>query len=365
MIKIFEHKFNDDVIGKEFLEDLQNGNLQFSKDVGEFENEFQKISRTPYNVGTNSASSAFFILFSFLKEKYGTCNVIFPTLTFTSPAWSAVKNGHDIFFCDIDELSLCMDFGDLIQIRGMVDRRKQTVIVPTLYGGISSLPKTQSYESYFENYKNDIFIMDAAHCTNVVFEYDHITVRSFFPSKPIMMTNGGLISPKYHNVNKNIEIQKYAKSYRNFGRHIPSKKRYDGFKFYMNGFDARLGLKQIDIQDELSSIRESNFQTIVQNVDLPNGYFIFPEDKSNFYIGTFIANDEEHAREIVDSMSKNDIQISTHYPLLHTKEFYWESTYTRQFLPKAEKLISQIINFPIHHNLTDNDLEKIIESLST
>ena len=74
---------------------MQKGELGFGVNVPLFETQFQPFSNKAYNIATNSASAAAFMIFAYLKEKYGVCDIYTPSLAFTSPAWAAKHFGHN------------------------------------------------------------------------------------------------------------------------------------------------------------------------------------------------------------------------------------------------------------------------------
>ena len=84
-MKLFETKIEKEDVEK-ISKILQKGELDFGEDVSIFEERYQKFSNKKFNIATNSASAAAFMIFSFLREKFGTCDVYTTTLGFTSPA---------------------------------------------------------------------------------------------------------------------------------------------------------------------------------------------------------------------------------------------------------------------------------------
>ena len=90
---------------------LKSNILGFGPNVSEFEKRFSEISKSNYNVAVSSASAAAYMLFSYIYDRYGSCNVFTPSLGFVSPTWAAQKNGHNVIFVDVDE-DLLFDVSD-------------------------------------------------------------------------------------------------------------------------------------------------------------------------------------------------------------------------------------------------------------
>jgi dTDP-4-amino-4,6-dideoxygalactose transaminase len=344
-MKIFEHKFGNELVNY-IKEDMITGNLAFSEEVNKFENRYSKLTGKEYSVAVSSNSGGFYALFAYYKEYYGKCNVIFPTLTFTSPAWSAIQNGHNVRFCDVSEDTLCMDVDSAITISSTMERNTKTIFVPTLYGGITDIPKLSQL------YNIDV-IIDSAH--TIKHNLNFTSIHSFHPSKPIMMSSGGVVSTN------ELDIDYFISTYRNFGR-TPGPNSYvpgNGFKFYMNTLDAKMGIYQLDntIKKEQKQ-RRLNYEYISNNMNT-DIRFVPHDSNSTYYIGSCVAKDKETAIKIKNNFNYNNIPTTTYYPLLHRTPYYVNITNRIQTLHKTEDLYDRIINFPIHHNLTKTDLDII------
>ena len=79
-MKAFESRFAEEELG-EVRDVLLAGNLGFGENVSRLEDSFKDFSGKSHNVATNSASAAAFMIFAFLREKYGTCDVLMLTMS--------------------------------------------------------------------------------------------------------------------------------------------------------------------------------------------------------------------------------------------------------------------------------------------
>ena len=101
-MKVFESKFTKEELNP-INEVIKTGQLGFGPNVLKFELQFQSFSNKKYNTATNSASASAFMIFAYLKKKYGKCDIYTPSLGFTSPAWAAKHFGHNIIWVDIND----------------------------------------------------------------------------------------------------------------------------------------------------------------------------------------------------------------------------------------------------------------------
>jgi len=321
-MRIFETKFKYDEL-ENIIEVIKNGELGFGKNVKSFENIFSFFSKKDYNTATNSASAAAFMIFAYLKEIYGVCDIYTPSLAFTSPAWAAKHFGHNLIFVEVNK-NLLFDCEHYFNVRK--DNKRKKVLMPILYGGVSTIDN-------WEVVGDEIIVVDSAHCVTPTIE-SHFTFFSFHPYKPICSSDGGMIST-------NLKVaDDYFRSYRNFGR-INTGDYYninqEGFKFYMNNLNATIALESIKKYYYNLDIRKETY--------LDMGYAglsdLLPhDDYSSYYFATRIK--EEGANEF-----NKDSGLQRHYPLLHLTKYYKDGSK----LPFTEKIHNKIINLPLWAHL--------------
>lgn len=321
--------FNTEILKEdaEFVSEvLQKGNIGYGPLVEEFENRFTPFSRKKYNIATNSASASAFMIFAYLKEKYGVCDVYTTSIGFISPAWAAHHLGHNIIFVDVDD-NLLFDVNHYRGIRE--DNGRKIVLMPVLYGGVSNIPE---FSSLKQDGFDEIIITDSAHCVTPTISSDFIFF-SFHPFKPIAASDGGMISTDDE------ESFHYFNLYRNFGRK-PIGNTYDivgdGFKFYMNNLNAAIALTQLNRYDEKLKVRKE-CNEIVERLNLDGR--LLPHDlHSSYYFTTLICDTDS-----VDKLYK-EFPTSKHYPMIHKTSLFNSDT----TIPNTEYLHKLILNLPLY-----------------
>ena len=296
-MKVYESRFTNEELG-EVHDVLLAGTLGFGENVPKLEEAFEPFSRKKYNVATNSASASAFMIFAFLKEKYGTCDVYTTSLGFVSPAWAAKHHGHNALLND---------------------------------------SRLKAFD--------EIIVVDSAHCVTPDIKCD-FSFFSFHPYKPICSSDGGMISTD------NAHADEYFRLYRNFGR-VSVDAGYDihaagGFKFYMNNLNATLALISMKRHNGNLSIRKGNFQHIKQNISLTS--VLNHDILSSYYFGTAFSDSADKVME--------KLGIARHYPMLH-KMTYFKDEY-QGTLENLENLFGTIINIPIHQNLSEEEISDIV-----
>jgi len=315
---------------KVITEVIQSAQIGFGPNVSLFEKEFKSFSNKQYNVATNSASASAFMIFSYLKDVYGKCDVYTTSLGFASPVWAAKHFGHNLIFIDVDdELQFSVkDYKKQRQSRceKYTDGGITPVVMPVLYGGVSNI---DGFDSFFEasQYK-EIIVVDSAHCVTPTIKSDFIFF-SFHPYKPICTSDGGMISTN------NPDAFKYFNCYRNFGR-VSEGYSYNicqsGFKFYMNNLNATIGLTQLSRYEDNLAIRRTNYDNLLNKME---GCLLPHDKKSSLYFATTL------------TINANDViinnKLSRHYPMLHKTDYFKNG----QNLQNLELLHSAILNLPL------------------
>ena len=299
---------------------LRDGDIGFGANVELFECMFRHYSRKEHNVAVNSASAAAFMIFAYLKEKYGTCDVYTTSLGFTSPAWAAQHFGHTIIWVDVTT-DLLFDCSDYISKRSQSVSKNKIVLMPILYGGVSTIPNWQILG-------DEIVVVDSAHCCTPTIDSDFVFF-SFHPTKPICTSDGGMLST---NIMDSID---FFRNYRNFGRK-PIGSGYDivqeGFKFYMNNLNATIGLVSIKNYYTNLETRRKNFMLLQ---DMYMGKLLNHDPNSSYYFATLLTDQADELN--------SKYGLAKHYPLLHKMTYYTNCT-----LHNTETLFSKIVNLPLY-----------------
>ena len=281
-----------------------------------------------------------------MYETAGPCRVYVPSISFSSVTWAALKNGHEVIIIDVDENMLfCKkDFA-----KKYIDDYKTSIIMPVLYGGVSNIPGIESIANEY----GCLLVVDSAHCITPMVKSNYIFF-SFHPVKPICMSNGGILSTN------NFNAAEYFRKARNFGRRV-SEDSYDivqnGFNFYMNNLNASMGIAQLRNCDKNISKRKRNHDILVRDIGENKGRFTHHDLGSSYYLSTFILGDGLESSSVRKKLKDKGVCASYHYPPLHKTEWYRSEVE----LPYTDMIFNRIINLPIHQNLTEKEIYKIVK----
>ena len=324
-----------------------------SKYVSLFEKKFQEYVGAKACVSVNSGTAALHLALS-VANVTGK-EVIIPSLSFVSTAHAAMYNGGKVIFADIDPVTLCIDPES---VKKKISK-KTSVILPVHFGGMPS--NLRELEILADN-TNAMLIDDAAHAAGAKFDRKRIgshgvmSCFSFHPVKNLAMPTGGLVAINHKNHD---HIRKTLLSRRWCG--ITNRKDVDydvkelGWNFYMNEFSAAVGLAQLSTLDKSNKIRLNVASRYNKEINVERKMPLNKDCSYHFY--WILTKNRNQFRK---KMLENGIETGIHYKPIHKMSMYGDDVK----LPVTEKISQQIVTLPTHPNLTEENINKIIESVN-
>ena len=319
--------------------------------VSQFENALTKYIGSKKSVAVNSGTAALHLALSILGIQKK--EVLVPTITFSSTAHAAIYNNAKPKFVDVDESTLCIDTEDLER----KITKNSAVVIPVHFGGIPC--NLKQIHKLARDYKIRV-VEDAAHACGTSYNgkkigsHSELVCFSFHPVKNLSMPIGGAIS-----LNSSLHKVESLNSLRWCGISKRKETSYDidsvGWNYYMNEISASIGLVQLKRIEKLNSIRRKIAKKYAKYINVENK---MPYLLNSCYHLYWIR--VKNRDEFMKKMGKTGIETGIHYKPLHLMSFYKNSTR----LKKSEKIWKEIVSLPMHPNLTNNDVEKVIKNVN-
>lgn len=321
--------------------------------VKKFEQSFSKYVGSDECVAVNNGSSALNLALSLhdIKNK----EVIVPSLTFVSTVNAIIQNGGIPIFIDVDSHTLCIDYS---KIKKLISKRTR-IILPVHFGG---MPCNLDEISKICDEFNLVMIEDAAHAAGSSYNKKRIGSHSmsvcfsFHPVKNLAMPTGGLISINHPNHKK---FRKILESRRWCGISDRDNGFYDvkepGWNYYMNEFSAGIGLVQLSKLDKMNKIRLKIAKRYDKEIHLEHK-MPFNQECSYHLYWIMVRNQTQFRQKMLESK----IETGIHYRPVHSMTYYK----TKNILPVTETAGQHIVSIPIHPNLTESDVTRIIKSVN-
>jgi|TARA_B100001105_G_scaffold214883_1_gene180171 dTDP-4-amino-4,6-dideoxygalactose transaminase len=350
-IKLFDPVINDDEV-KAAVKVLKSrfwASGSGTGNVKKFERIFNKYIGSQNSLAVNSGTAALHLALSLCNIK--NKEVILPSLSFVSTAHAVMYNGGKPIFADVDPTTLNID---PTSISDKISKNTK-VILPVHFGGLSC--DLNFIQKLCKD--SDIFLIeDAAHATGSLYKgkkigtHGSIVCFSFHPVKNLAMPTGGALSLN----GKNSEhFEKSIRSLRWCG--ISNRKGVDydvsrlGWNYYMNEVSAAIGLEQLKKLDNLISIKRNIAKRYSDELSVEK--MPFDEDCSYHMFWIRV----KKRKQFMQKMTRIGIETGIHYKPIHKMTFY----NSKQRLPNTESISDELVSIPIHANLSDFSVSKIIK----
>ena len=262
-----------------------------------------------------------------------------------------ILNGAKPIFVDVNSETLCLDEK---QIQNSITKNTKAIIPVHFAGFPCNLTAIRSICK-----KNNLcLIEDAAHAIGSTFNNKKIGAHgdavcfSFHPVKNLAMPTGGAITINHKNHKK---FRKQLESRRWCGISDRNNVDYDvhelGWNYYMNEFSAAIGLVQLKKLNEMIKTRKRIAKFYDREINLENK-IPYSTDCSYHLYWILVENRKQFRKKLANE----GIETGTHYKPVHHMSYYKN----KKPLPITEKISNEIVTIPIHPNLTDNQLSKIV-----
>lgn len=318
--------------------------------VLKFEELFKKYTNSKECIAVNSGTAALHLALSLFNIK--NKEVILPSLSFVSTAHAVIYNGGIPIFVDVEPETLCIDPE---KVKNAITKNTE-VILPVHFAG---MPCNLDELARISKKHNIKIVEDAAHASGTSYKnrkigsHSDAVCFSFHPVKNLAMPSGGLVALNGKNVKK---LKNILKSRRWVGISNRNGSKYDvtdiGWNYYMNEFSAAIGIEQLKKLDRTNSKRKEIANRYSKELHVEQK-MPFSKDCS-YHIFWIIVKERDN---FIKKMQQNDIEIGIHYLPIHKMKFY----NSKSKLPVTEKVAKNIVSLPIHPNLTDDDINKIIK----
>lgn len=321
--------------------------------VAEFESKFNGYIGSDECVAVSNGTAALHLALSLIDIKGK--EVILPSLSFVSTAHAVLYNGGKPVFADIDPNTLCLS----PQMIKKSLTKKTALILPVHYAG---MPCDLEEISELCKQHNIILMEDAAHAAGATYKNKKIgrhgtaVCFSFHPTKNLAMPTGGAITLNGKHSKKFNEI---LKSKRWCGIANRKGPKYDitnlGWNYYMNEFSAAIGIAQLKKLDHMNNKRKEIAKRYSGEIELEEKMGFFENCSYHLYWIQVKRRDN-----FMKEMGDNGIETGIHYIPIHKTQLYKGNAK----LPITERITKNIVSIPIHPNLNESDVDKIIKLIN-
>jgi perosamine synthetase len=288
--------------------------------------------------------------------------VIIPPQTFIATGIAVLMTGAKPVFCDIDPFT-----GNIDPYKLPISEQTKAII-PVHWGGLPcQMPKLLDIANKY----NIVVIEDAAHAFGssingkLIGNWSPFTCFSFQSIKFLTTGDGGLICTTRNDIKEEIIRRKWFGIDKNkLTRHFEGDRNFPvcqlGFKYHMNDITAALGvgnLMDINLRLNKRSNIAAQYKGQLSHIDgirllrIDEGY------KSSWWLFTILV---ENRTQFIAKMRSHSIPVSVVDRRIDQNPIFGGIT---PGLSGQEEFDAYQISIPVHDDLTDDDVNQIINAI--
>jgi len=339
------------------LDVLSSGQLAQGPVTEAFEQEFAAWCGATHGIAVNSGTAALHLVMLAYGLQEGD-ELITSPFTFVASANAALFVGARPVFVDIEPETYCLDPA---KVEAAITDRTRAIMPVDLYGHAADIPALKE----IADRHGLILIEDAcqAHGAQVgrskAGGLGITATFSFYPTKNITTAEGGMVTTDDDEVARKVGVLRQHGAAQRYHHDVL------GFNFRMTDISAAIGRAQLAKVDRMNERRRRNASVLdeglagIQGVRLPRerpGYrhayhqytVLIEKDRDRFQAGL---------REL-------GVGSAVHYAVpVHKQPLYVGLGYANVSMPVAEHAADHVLSLPVHPGLSDQDLDRVIESV--
>ena len=384
----------DDLIINEVVDTLKSGWITTGPKTKLFEKKISDYCNAEKVLCLSSATAGLELVLRWFGVTEGD-EVIVPAYTYCATANVVLHCGAKVIFAEVSEDDFNLDLNFL---EGLITE-KTKVIIPV---DIAGWPCDYTDILDLVSQKKDIFIpltfeqkqlgrilvlSDSAHSLGSIYNNvksaicADVTVFSFHAVKNLTTAEGGAIVFNLPQPFNNIELYNYFNIFSLHGQNkdalqktIGGGWRYDvlmpGYKANMTDINASIGLVEIERYENDTLVKRKNIFEFYDSKFKNFNWAITPIFKtekktSSFHVYLLRIKDISEAERdlIIDYIFKKGVSVNVHFIPVPMLKAYSELGYKISSYPKSYKNYSTVISLPVFYDITDNQLEFVVNTV--
>ncbi len=390
MIPFSPPYINEEVIN-EVTDSLKSGWITTGPKVNALEEEVANMVGVSHTLCVNSATSGLMLMLKWFGIEEGD-EVIIPAYTYSATALAVLNIGGKPVMVDSSE-----DFNISVEAIEKVITSKTKVIIPVDiagwpcdYNAINRLAesKRELFRAKGKNQKKlgrILVLSDAAHSIGASYNDKKtgalcdISVFSFHAVKNITTAEGGVVClnlpETFSNANEYAFLRCFSLNGQTKDAYTKSKAGgwkydiiYQGMKINMPDVLAAIGLVQIRMyNNELLKDRERIFELYNKAFSKTNWAIVPPSKneigKSSYHLYALRINNcsEEQRDKIIQGISDRGVAVNVHFQPMPLLTLFKGLGYKIEDYPQAYENYKSEISLPIYPQLTDKNVEYIVD----
>jgi perosamine synthetase len=339
---------------------LRSGVLGLGPSAEEFERLAAEVAGVAHGVAVSSGTAGLHVLVRALGVGRDD-EVLVPSFTFAASVNALIYEGATPIFVDIESETYNLDPAELVARRTPKTRAAMVVDVfghPADWDAIGTAAE-------------DLTLIDdcceaigAMYRGRAMGGFGAAGCFAFYPNKQMTTGEGGMI------VTEDASLAALCRSLRNQGRgEMGAWLQHErlGFNYRMDELSAALGVSQIRRLDTFMAKRAEVAQMYsdrLADFDWLRLPIVKPQVTMSWFVYVITLSSDLDREAIVESLASRGIPSRAYFPPLHLQPYIRERFGTREgMLPITEDIASRTLALPFHNNLTEAQVEQVVQAL--
>jgi len=352
------------------VETLRSDFLTTGPKIDEFERTVAKYCRAEYAVAVSSGTAALHAAMFALGVGPGD-EVVVPPMTFAASANCVLYQGARPVFADVDPGTLLLD----------PDKAERAVTPKTrAIIGVDYAGQPCDWDALRDIANRHHLALVADGCHALGGEYKErkvgtladMTVFSFHPVKHVATGEGGMIATDDANLAGRVRL------FRNHGIAADYRQReaqgswfYEqvelGFNYRITDIQCALGVSQMrKLTRSLTRRREiaARYDKAFESAENVEPLSVRGDVRHAYHLYVVRLSERVDRAKVFSGLRATGIGVNVHYIPVHLHPYYQKHLGTAPGLcPVAEAAYERIISLPMHPELTDADVDRVVEDV--
>jgi len=372
------------------VETLNSDNLTQGPKISEFEERFAQYIGCKYAVAVSNGTAALHLSALALNVKPGD-KVITTPITFVASANCVRYCGGEVVFADIDPKTYLLDLQAVKKMLEDAPKGTYQGIIPVDFAG--NAVDMEAFRKLADEY--DLWILEDAchapggyftdtkgnkqHCGNG--HYADLAIFSFHPVKHIACGEGGMITTNdkniYHELNRlrshgiTKGDDRYTNSVEFATGGYSNETEYPGwymemqelgFNYRITDMQAALGSSQLNRADE-GLKRRKKIALRYEAAFAGQPWLLGQSGVVEGHAYHLYVLEVEDRLNLFRFLRERNIFVQIHYIPAHLMPYYRDFGWKEGDLPIAENYYRHCLSIPMFPTLTDEDQERVIETI--
>jgi len=337
------------------MEVLESGMLAQGPKVAALEESFAEVCNVKHAIATTSGTTALHT--ALLAHDIGKGDeVITTSFTFIASANSILFTGATPVFVDIDPETFNID-PELIE--DAVTPNTKAILPVHLYGYVCDMDAIMD----IADRHNLVVIEDA--CQAVGAKFNGKTSGSFgtgtfslYATKNVMSGEGGMITTDDDGIAEKCRL------IRSHGMKVRYYHDMLGYNYRMSDLHAAIGLAQMQRLEAFKTIRQKNAKYLNERITSVVTPKVKPNYEHVWHQYTIRVDGGRDRDAAVKQLHEDGIGTGIFYPVPVHEQAYMRKIVGDYHLPVSEKFAKQVISLPVHPQVSQDDLKKIVAEVN-